>query len=164
MKTHLRRIISDIKLTFEEFTTVLTQIEAVLNSRPLAPMPCDDDGIEALTPGHFLVGKPLEALPDPSDSYRPVSLLRRWHLCQSLVRHFWKRWSTEYLHTLRHYKKWHSINKNLQVGDILVLQEDNRLPLKCPLRRIVEVHPSKDGLVHVVQVQDILRYIPKTYL
>ena len=75
MKTHLRHIISDMKLRFEEFTTVLTQVETVLNSKSLLPMPCDDDGIEAHTPGHFLIGKPLESLPDPPTSYCPISLL-----------------------------------------------------------------------------------------
>ena len=78
MKTHLKRIVSTVKLTFEEFTTVLIQIEAIFNSRPLAPGPCDDDGIEPLTPGHFLIGKPLESLPDPPTFYQPISLLRRW--------------------------------------------------------------------------------------
>ena len=53
MKTHLRRIVADTKLTFEELTTLLIQIEACLNSRPLAPLPHDDDVIEALTLGHF---------------------------------------------------------------------------------------------------------------
>ena len=85
MKTHLRRVISDVKLAFEEFTTILAQVEAVLNSRPLVSMPCDDNGIEPLTPGHFLIGKPLESLPDSPVPYQPISLLRRWHLCQSLV-------------------------------------------------------------------------------
>ncbi len=59
-KTHLRRILRDVKLTYEEFSTLLTQIEACLNSRPLVPL---DDGIEALTPDHFLIGKPLAAFP-----------------------------------------------------------------------------------------------------
>ena len=62
MKTHLKRVLGDVKLTYEEFSTLLYQIEACLNSRPLVLLPNDEDGIEALTPGHFLVGKPLTAL------------------------------------------------------------------------------------------------------
>ena len=77
MKYHLKRVVSDVKLTFEECSTVLTQIEACMNSRPLVALPCDGDGIDVLTPGHFLIGRPIESLPDPSFSYRPVSLLRR---------------------------------------------------------------------------------------
>ena len=149
MKTHLQHVISDVKLTIEEFTTILAQVEAVLNSRPLVSIPCDDNGIEPLTPGHFLIGKPL----DSPVSYRPISLLRRWHLCQSLVRHFWKRWSTEYLSTLRRYTKWHHPTRNPQIGDIVILQEDNFIPSKWPLGRIIEIHSGRDGLVRVVQVK-----------
>ena len=56
MKSHLKRVVGSIKLTFEELTTVLAQVESCLNSRPLVPL-CthNDDGIEALTPGHFLI-------------------------------------------------------------------------------------------------------------
>ncbi len=88
MKTHLRRVVGDVKLTFEEFSTVLTQIEACLNSRPLVPLPDSDEGLEALTPGHFLIGRPLKALPDSSVTYPDsFSLLKRWQLCQTLIRH-----------------------------------------------------------------------------
>ena len=53
------------KLIFEELNTVLCQIEACLYSRPLFHLNTrDDDGIEALTPGHFLIGQPSKALPD----------------------------------------------------------------------------------------------------
>ena len=101
-KKHLSRVVGEVKLTFEELLTVLTQIEACLNSRPLTALPYgEDSGIEVLTPGHFLIGRPLEALPDPTESYQPLSLLKRWHLCQALVRHLWKRWSSEYLSTLQ---------------------------------------------------------------
>ena len=62
----MRRIVGNVKLTFEELTTMLTQIEACLNSRPLVAMPNDNDGVKPLTPGHFLIGHPLESLPDPS--------------------------------------------------------------------------------------------------
>lgn len=64
-KHHLKPIVGESKLTFEEIATVLCQIEACLNSRPLytALDSNDDDGIASLTPVHFLTGRPLEALP-----------------------------------------------------------------------------------------------------
>ena len=79
-----------MKLTFKELTTVSTQIEACLNSRPLTPLPRPEDGTEVLTPRHFLVGAPLEAL-------RQLSTLCHWHRCQALVRYLWQRWSMKYL-------------------------------------------------------------------
>ena len=101
MKFHFKRIVGNTKLTFEELTTILAQIESCLNSRPIAPLPLEEDNIEALTPGHFLIGKPLESIPDPAYSYRNLSLLKLWYLCQSVVRHFWNRWSHEYMSALR---------------------------------------------------------------
>ena len=153
MKTHLKRIVSNVKLTFEEFATILSQIEACLNSRPLVPLSCDDDGVDALTPGHFLTGRPLKSLPDPAFSYRSVSLLRRWHLCQNLVRHFWQRWSSEYLSSLRKFTKWHHPSRNASVGDIVILQEDGLVPAKWPLAKVIQVHKGRDGLVRVVTVK-----------
>ena len=153
MKNHLKRVVATVKLTFEEFATILTQIEACLNSRPLIALSCDDDGVDALTPGHFLIGRPLESLPDPAFSYRPVSLLRRWHLCQNLVRHFWRRWSSEYLSSLRKFTKWHHPSRNASIGDIVILQEDSLVPGKWPLARVTQVHKGKDGLVRVVTIK-----------
>ena len=152
-KYHLKRILSGVKLTFEEYTTVLAQVEACLNSRPLVTLSCSDDGCDALTPGHFLIGRPLEALPDPAFSYRSINLLRRWHLCQDLLRHFWKKWSTDYLASLRKYAKWHKPSQNLSVGDVVVLHEDGLTPTTWILGRIVEVFPGKDGLIRVVNVK-----------
>ena len=153
MKTHLRRIVGDVKLTFEEFSTVLSQIEACLNSRPLISLSGSEDGIESLTPGHFLIGRPLESFPDPASSYQSLSVLRRWHLCQSLVRHFWKRWSGEYLISLQRLSKWHRSPKNLTVGDIVILREDNMTTMKWPLARITQTHAGKDGVVRVVTLK-----------
>ena len=154
-KKHLSRVAGETKLTFEEMTTVLAQIEACLNSRPLAALPyAEDGGIDVLTPGHFLIGWPLEALPDPAASHQSLSLLKRWDLCQALLRHFWKRWSTEYLTSLQSMGKWRSSNSSrISVGDVVVIREDETIPGQWPLARVVQVHPGKDGIVRVVTVK-----------
>ena len=140
-------------MTYEKLTTVLTQIEACLNSRPLTPMSESDDGIEVLTPGHFIVGLPLEANPDPSASFQPVSLLCRWHLCQALMRHFWQRWSSEYLHHLHKRTKWKFPTRNIQVDDVVCVRGAGLAHTNWPLALVMAVHPGKDGLVRVVSLQ-----------
>ena len=133
---------------------VLTQVEACLNSRPLTPTDSpDDDGITVLTPSHFLIGKPLAALPDPQLSYRSISLLKNWHLCQQLVRPIWERWRNKYLRILNKYNKWHIPSRNVAVGDVVLLQEASTVPTKWPIVRVIAVHPGLDELVRVVTVK-----------
>ncbi|XP_011687496.1 PREDICTED: uncharacterized protein LOC105449814 [Wasmannia auropunctata] len=64
-KHHLKRVASNSSLTFEEFYTLITQIEAILNSRPLTPMSTDPNDLIPLTPAHFLIGKTLNSVADP---------------------------------------------------------------------------------------------------
>ena len=162
-KFHLKRVTNNVKLTFEECSTILSQIEACLNSRPLIPTSSNDDGIEMLTPGHFLIGRPIESLPDSSYSFRSVSLLRRWHLCQQIVRHFWKRWSSEYLSTLQEFVKWQKPTRSLSVGDIVILHEDNVVPTKWPLGKVVDVFTGSDGLVRVANVKSRMVFLDVPY-
>ncbi len=67
------------------------------------------------------------------------------------VRHFWQRWSSEYLSTLNKYTKWRHPTRNVSVGDLVILREDNLIPGKWPMAR--GVYPGEDGLVRVVTVK-----------
>ena len=95
MKKHLHRIAGSTPLTFEEMSTILCQIEACLNSRPLLPDTShNQDGLQTLTSGHFLVyGQPFSLQADPRMS-DDLHLLKKWNLCKAIVSQFWRRWTT----------------------------------------------------------------------
>jgi len=153
MKYHLRRVIGQIVLTYEELLTVLTQIESCLNSRPLSALPNTINEWSVLTPGHFLIGEPLTAVPDQDLTNVPSNRLNRWKLLQQMQQHFWTRWSSEYLSRLQQRPKWTVTNSNLSVGDLVLVKDDQTKSMNWPLARIEEVHPGKDNLVRVVTVR-----------
>jgi len=152
-KQHLKRIMGNDLFTFEELNTLLVQIEACLNSRPLTEMSHDPSDLCALTPGHFLIGEPLTAIPEPWLDSKPVSHLARWKFLQGKLQHFWKRWQMEYLSRLQQRPKWLQQKANVEVGDLVLLREDNMPPLKWSMARILDCHPGDDGLVRVVTVR-----------
>ncbi|GFW71796.1 integrase catalytic domain-containing protein [Trichonephila clavipes] len=65
-KYHLYRTLVNSKITFEEFETIIIQIEGILNSRPLVPLTDNINEYEVLTPGQFIIGRPISAIPEPA--------------------------------------------------------------------------------------------------
>lgn len=154
VKIHLKKTIGLHILSFEKLMTVLKQIEAMLNSRPL----CRAEGTagekdQILTPAHYLVGRQLNALPEPDYTTTP-NLADRYQLLQSMTQQCWKRWHKEYLGTLQQSQKWTTTEKEVQIGEIVLLIEENTPPLVWRKVKVTEVHPGKDGHVRVVTVMD----------
>ncbi|XP_075150531.1 uncharacterized protein LOC142224633 [Haematobia irritans] len=125
----LVRSMGTASLTYEEFETVIVEVEAILNSRPLTPMSNSD-----------------------ADS-RKLSLLSRWEPVSRLKLEFWKQWSKEYLQELQLRHKWKKSSPNVKPGNMVVIQEDNTPPLKWPLGRMTNVYPGNYGIVRVAEVK-----------
>src|SRR5690606_39030374 len=102
VKNSLKLTLKRSLLNFEELSTVLCELEAVVNSRPLYRSP-DDKILQALTPADLLIGQRLTRLPDPSvliceePTSSLESLTRRAKYRDLLVSNFWKKWKSEYL-------------------------------------------------------------------
>ncbi len=63
VKRHPFRAVLSYVFSRSEFTSLLLQIEGCLNSRPLVSLTSGVDCVDVLTPAHFLIGRPLIALP-----------------------------------------------------------------------------------------------------
>ncbi len=151
VKVLLRKVIGSNVLSYEELDTLTKEISADLNSRPLVQMDsAPEDGIEPLTPGHFITFKPLVSLPE-NIPVKNIACNKRWSLVQRLSKDFWKRWFSEYIQTLNRYTKWNRLTKNYKVGDVVFCKGLPETPRRTwPLARVVALHPGGDGLVRVV--------------
>ncbi|XP_055612339.1 uncharacterized protein LOC129758753 [Uranotaenia lowii] len=152
VKHHLHRVTLDVLQTQEEMTTTVAQIEACLNSRPLTPRSNDPTDLEALTPGHFLIGGPILALPEPNLTSLPSNHLSRWQDQQRVLQTLWDRWYVEYLPTLQRLQKWPGKHPNLAVGDMVLVEDNNLPPTKWPIARVLKTIVGDDACGRVADV------------
>ncbi|XP_050293842.1 uncharacterized protein LOC126734313 [Anthonomus grandis grandis] len=153
-KFHLKRIMGDSKLSYEDLSTVIIQIEGVLNSRPISPLSTDPQDPTPLTPGHFLVGKPLTAIPEPVYTEVAENRLNKYQSLQAMIQHFWKRWSLEYISELQSRLKWKkSYVTLLKVGSLVIVKKDNVPVCKWKVGRVLELHPGPDNITRVVTLK-----------
>ncbi|XP_018368747.1 PREDICTED: uncharacterized protein LOC108764844 [Trachymyrmex cornetzi] len=155
-KTHLKKIVGQAALTYEEMYTLLTQIEAVLNSRPITGLTEDPNNISFLTPGHFLIGEPLNYIPEPDMAELRTNRLSRWQRVEQMQQQFWKRWSVEYLHQLQQRTKWKtSKGRQLHPGQLVLIQQKELTPMQWMLGRVLKVHTGSDGIARVATVKTV---------
>ena len=147
VKLHLKKVIGDQSLTFEELSTLLCEIEAILNSRPLTSLFSDPADLAPLTPGHLLIGRPLSLIPEPWFNPESPSPLSTWRIISKVKFDFWTRWRKEYLHTLQARSKWRRQRPDFIPGQLVLLIDDLTPPAHWPLARVLEAVRGDDDMV-----------------
>ena len=158
-KRCLRKAIGKTSLTYDELLTLVTEVEAVLNSRPLTYVSSEDTD-EPLTPSHLLVGYRVPSLPNPSipedTVYSPETLTRRkQHLVETLTK-FWRRWKKEYLLELREFHRNQvkgGMRYRLEKGEVVTVYDEGHPRGLWRLGKIEDVIQSTDGGVRGVVVK-----------
>lgn len=139
-------------MTFEELNTVVIEVEAILNSRPLTALSSCTSDIKALTPNNFLINGEPSMIRDKDFSNQKERLLNRWERVCRIKQEFWDRWSSEYLTSLQNRSKWLTASNKIKEGDIAVIKS-NLPPMQWELGRVETVIKGKDDLVRVVDLK-----------
>ena len=144
---------SDAKITYGEYVTLLAHITYTINCRPIGVFGSQDlhEEIQPLTPNQLLLGR------SDMDTKAPeydldISLPKRSAYVQNLVDKWWSLWIRQVWPHLVPCRKWKSIIRNIQVGDVCLLNFPGSLTGKYKLVRVVDVHPDSSGIVRTVSI------------
>ncbi|KXJ68243.1 hypothetical protein RP20_CCG004852 [Aedes albopictus] len=137
----------------ETFGTVVAEVEAIVNSRPLTHVPLDSEDDEALTPNHFVMLSSSGVVqPAKLPITSKVSLKTNWGHAQHLLDLFWSRWIREYLPNIRGRTKWFEDSPPIKPGDLVIVVEEG-MRNSWARGKVVRIYPGKDGRVRVADVQ-----------
>ena len=153
-KRTLSIILGSKRLSFDIFETIMVEVEAILNSRPLTNVTDQPENEAPLTPNHFLIQRPYSSLPSGNSGDQQPASFRNWKHVQQLMNHVWRRVIKEYVPTLLKRRKWTDNNQPpLKVGDVVWVLKNLTPRGIWPLGRVVETSPGRDCEVRVAKVK-----------
>ncbi|XP_077967683.1 uncharacterized protein LOC144421945 [Styela clava] len=159
----VERLVREVKKTLRAITDgrsfldyslwfFLTGVERILNDRPLTPLSDDPKDLNVLTPNSILIAKLDPSL--PLDKFMKTDEYRRtWRYSQGLLDLFWDRWKKDDLPLLQERQKWHTTQRNLEVGDLVLMFDDSSPRSHWPKAIVDETYPDKHGIVRRVKVR-----------
>ena len=140
-------------LDAEQMATVLTEIEAQINSCPLTYVGAEPNDLNVLMPAQILIGRKLQAFPGKDTKvtkHTSNALKKRFQYHQRLVNQFWECWNVEYLRSLTTLKKWTDFGREIHVGDIVLVSEVNVPRGQWQKARVFETRKGRDSLIRSV--------------
>ena len=162
-KVSLKKILGRTFTTLPNLQTLIVEVEAILNDRPLTHLSSDVTDPEPLTPSHLIYGRRIVMLPhlsceddeinDTTYGESDSQLKRRAKVQAQLLKHFWLRWKREYLTSLREFHNTTGNNvQKVKVGDVVLVHDDTP-KVNWKLAVIQQVIKGKDGLIRAANIR-----------
>ena len=156
VKNAIKKTIHCTTIPYIEMVTLLAEISAVINSRPLTFVSDNHQDTQALTPAHILLGKTIgEQFPVELDVpvSSPRDLQTAFAVREGCIKLFWESWVNEYLRNLPPLASSTSVIKPIVLGTMVLLRDDNKPRAYWPIGRITKLFPGKDNIVRSVEVK-----------
>ena len=155
VKDCLKKVLQRSVVNYDELQSLVTEVEAVLNSRPLCYVSNDLETV--LTPSHFLVLKRLTSASQPELLATEPNLVKRFKGSQRLLDQLWDIWHRSYLTSLRG-QSWNKARSSdiVPKEGHIVLLKDEKPRLKWKIGKIVRLKTGRDGAARsaIVQTMD----------
>ena len=154
VKSALKKALGRSCLTRAELETLLHEIEAMINDRPLTFLGDDASLPQPLTPSHFLVGRRLMSPVSSAahtDGVQPQDLRERAQLRERHIRSFWATWKKEYIRCLPTVPA--TRDDALKPGSVVLLQDDSCSRVNWPLAKVERLYVGRDGKTRSVMVK-----------
>lgn len=163
VKAGLKKVLGRASVTLTELLTILTELEATVNDRPIGYVSGDLNDPIPITPSQLVTGRRLRPYPEPitddeltdPSMYNRDNISSRYAYICKLSNDLWKRWTTDYLLSLREthrVRTRRSGNLWPTVGDV-VLVHDEGPRLFWRLGLILKLLPGLDGITRVAQIK-----------
>jgi Family of unknown function (DUF5641) len=134
-------------------SVILSEVEGIVNNRPLATVNDDPDDLTPITPAELIMGQRMDPLPDPNIQKNVTIFSHLWKKRQQVLNAFWKRWKNDYLLNQDVRKKWKTPSTEDLMHRLVLIRDDNMARNEWKLGRVVETFTSKDGFVRSVLVK-----------
>ncbi|XP_067927903.1 uncharacterized protein [Watersipora subatra] len=142
------------KMDTKTLRTALCEAANIVNNRPLNATSIVSPEDEIHTPNHLLTSKRSTLVAPPPGEFPDENLYSRarWKISQRMADEFWLAWKTEYLNSIIPRQKWKTERKNIKVGDIVMILDENVARSDWKIGKVTQTSPGKDGLVRNVEV------------
>lgn len=153
----VRKVLNSVlkvqNLDEEGLHTVLCEVEAVINGRPITKASTDPNDLEPLTPNHLLLLKTSPSLPPGQFQRNDIYSRRRWRQVQYMSDLFWKRWTKEYLPQLQERQKWTGIKRNFVEGDVVLIVDETAPRNSWVMGKVIQTFPDRRGFVRRLRIK-----------
>ncbi|UYV67850.1 hypothetical protein LAZ67_5002241 [Cordylochernes scorpioides] len=142
MKQLLFRILGQTSLGYEELSTVMCDVESLMNTRPLTYLTEESEDLAPLTPSLFLHEVREVGVPD-LDLIDNQTLSRKYQYIKRVREDLRERFRIEYFGFLRQETRRLKTTIPFKVGDMVLIGQESLKRLHWPLARIIQLYPGK---------------------